>query len=91
MIVLISNYIFTYIFIVNNTAGGNCTSNEFKCQEPEMELENNSYVLKDKCISQDMVNDGRPDCEDRSDEFGTYNQNIIQPQITKAWVVLITI
>ena len=91
MIVLISNYIFTYIFIVNNTAGGNCTSNEFKCQEPEMELENNSYVLKDKCISQDMVNDGRPDCEDRSDEFGTYNQNIIQPQITKAWAVLITI
>ena len=55
-----------------------------------MELENNSYVLKDKCISQVNVNDGRPDCEDRSDEFGNYNQNIIQLQITKAWAVLIT-
>ena len=51
-----------------------------------MELENNSYVLKDKCISQDKVNDGRPDCEDRSDEFG----NEKQLQITKAWAVLIT-
>ena len=66
---IISNYIFN-IFIVYNTGTGNCTSNEFKCQEPEMEVENNSYVLKDKCISQDTVNDGRPDCEDRSDEFG---------------------
>ena len=49
-----------------------------------MELENNNYVLKDKCISQDNVNDGRPDCEDRSDEFGNENQNIIQLQIIKA-------
>ena len=63
---------FFFIFIVNNT-GGNCTLNEFKCQEPEMELENNSYILKDKCVSQDKVNDGRPDCEDKSDEFGNEN------------------
>ena len=64
--------IFFFIFIVNNT-GGNCTLDEFKCQEPEMELENNSYILKDKCVSQDKVNDGRPDCEDKSDEFGNEN------------------
>jgi hypothetical protein len=38
-----------------------------------MELENNSYILKDKCVSQDKVNDGRPDCEDKSDEFGNEN------------------
>ena len=49
-----------YLIIVNN-AGATCTSTEFKCQEP-----GNSSI----CITQDFVNDGFADCEDKSDEFG---------------------